>query len=570
MRLFLAAVGLVLGLWLTSATDPGAQSLSQTWIQIEARPSLAQAEERARAWDERLDNVAGFRLGSGWYAIALGPFTAAEADARLVALRRDGVIPGDSFVSDGGQFGDQFFRGAGSTDMAILSAPDPGPVRPTDETPAEARAAERRLTGEERREIQSALAYEGFYRAAIDGAFGRGTRAAIEAWQGANRFQVTGFLTGAQRAELIGAYRDAVASLGLAPVRNDRAGIGIVLPLAALGPPVYDPPFVRYEATDGGRAMVLLISQPGDQRTLYGLYEVMQTLRIVPPDGARERRRNSFTLTGADGEITSHSFAVVADGAVKGFTLVWPADDPKRRDLVLSALERSFDPIPGVLTEAAAPAPQSLDLLSGLEIRRPEKTRSGFFVSETGAVLTTTEIADQCDRLTIADDIDMTLSEADTAAGLALLTPKSSLSPLSVARLSTVPGRINARVAVAGFPYEGVLGSPSLTFGTVADVRDLDGDPDRDRLALAARPGEAGGPVLDAGGSVVGMLLPRQDGESRRLPDDVNFSADAAAIAAFLAEAGLAPRAADPGAAIPPEYLTRLAADMTVTVHCWN
>lgn len=550
----------------------GIAAAQEAWIQIEARPSRAQAEARAAEWDSQLDGIASFSTGGRWYAIAIGPFSEAEAEAQLRALRARRAIPPDSFLTDGRSFGAQVYSGEPALTAAIgidTPAPSEEPLIPTEETVAEARAAERALSREERQDLQRALEFEGFYRAAIDGAFGPGTRRSIEAWQAANRYEATGFLTTRQREELLGGWQDAIASLGLGSVTDTRAGISITLPLALLGAPDYNPPFARYEATDGSGAQVLLISQSGDATTLAGLYEVMQTLEIVPLEGPRERNRTSFTLTGEDDEITSHSFATLAGDAVKGFTLVWPAGDEKRRNLVLAALQESFSPIPGVLPDIAPGAEQSIDLLAGLSIRRPERSRSGFFVSPTGAVLTSSEAVSSCDRITLGDDTRVSVTAEDAAAGLALLTPEARLSPLAVARLASSSPRLGAEVAVAGYSFGGALGAPTVTFGSLEDVRGLDGDTTTERLSLAAEEGDTGGPVFDEAGAVIGLLRPREDG-ARVLPADVSLATDATIIADFLTAAGLTPAAADPGAALAPQDLTVLAADMTVLVNCWN
>ena len=553
------------------------------WIQIEARPGRAQAEARAADWDSRLDNVASFNTGGRWNAIVVGPFTELQARQRLLELRGQGLIPRDSFVVSNRTFRDQIYAGAAGP-ITITPLPDatpsapqsdlvvaPEPVIPAEETVAEARAAERRLTRDEKRELQTALQYEGVYRSAIDGSFGPGTRRSIEGWQGANNFETTGFLTTKQRLALLDGWRSDIASLGLAPVLDAQAGIQIDLPLGLVaGQPSYAPPFARYEATDGSGAMVLLISQTGTQSTLAGLYDVMQTLEIVPLDGERQRGRTSFVLTGADETITSYTSARLVGGAVKGYTLVWPAGDEKRRGLVLAALERSFTPTDSVLPDTFGDTSQSVDLLAGLEIRRPETARSGFFISRDGAVLTTTEAVGSCSRVTLDEDIDMSVAATDADLGLALLRPASTLAPIAVARLATTTPRLGSEVAVAGYSFEGALGAPTLTFGTLEDVEGLGGEAQIDRLQLMAEPGDAGGPVFDASGAVIGLLQPRDTSSGRVLPRDVNLAADASAIATFLSGAGISPAAADLSAAMAPEDLTAMAADMTVLVSCWK
>ena len=43
-----------------------AQSDEVVWVQIEAQPSLALAEDAIRSYSESLQDVNGFALGGGW------------------------------------------------------------------------------------------------------------------------------------------------------------------------------------------------------------------------------------------------------------------------------------------------------------------------------------------------------------------------------------------------------------------------------------------------------------------------------------------------------------------------
>jgi len=291
-------------------------------------------------------------------------------------------------------------------------------------------------------------------------------------------------------------------------------------------------------------------------------------------EGPRERKRNEFTLSGADDSISSYTYAKLVDGAVKGFTLIWPnGGDLRLREMALAQMRATFKPIPGVVLADNAgldQATQSIDLMSGLEIRRPTVARSGFYVSENGAVLTTAEAVRQCDRITLDETEDARVAATDPASGLALLTPEAPLAPMGVAQLRTGEARLGAAVAVAGFPYEGALSAPTLTFGTLADIRGLRGEQGIARLELAAEPGNAGGPVLAPDGTVIGLLAPRPAGGSRQLPENTSFAVKSALAAAFLEQNGIAPRLSQGGAALDPVDLSAMARDMTVLVSCWN
>ena len=585
------------------------------WLQIEAQPSLTGATGRAQAYSNSIDDVNGFSLGGNWYAIVVGPYRRADAELLLRNYRREGLVPRDSFVQVSERFQQQFWPvGANvlnipliapiATDLAenepAVTAEDPTvpitqttlepaeaaapvdaepaqttmvpvlPEPPADETLAEAQRGERNLTREEREQLQIALKWAGFYNSAIDGAFGRGTRGSMAQWQTANGYDATGVLTTLQRAALNQQYNAVLEGLGLQTVRNTDAGIEMLMPTKIVALDKLEPPFVQYNATGDINARVLLISQAGDQDTLYGLYDIMQTLEIVPQDGPRERKSNSFELIGENGSIVSQTQASLENGQIKGFTLIWPAGDEDRRRRVMSELAKSFTRIPGVLDAAAGGGDdQAIDLVSGLQIRLPKLSRSGFFIDAAGTVATTSQAVQSCGRMTLDDDTELTVVVDDAASGVALLKPSNQLAPVEVANFNTVPPRLQSEIAVAGFPYEGVLGAATVTFGALADVRGLKGEENIARLELASQSGDAGGPVFDGNGRVLGMLLPRADGV-QQLPDDVNFAVEATLIADVAKKAGITVQTAQDASALKPEDLRAKAKGMTVLVSCWE
>lgn len=77
--------------------------------------------------------------------------------------------------------------------------------------------------------------------------------------------------------------------------------------------------------------------------------------------------------------------------------------------------------------------------------------------------------------------------------GVAVLTPNEALSPLNVAAFSAQTPRLNTEIAVAGYSYEGVLDSHSVTDETLSDLRGLRGEEYLNRMALTALAGDAGG-----------------------------------------------------------------------------
>ncbi|WP_113911024.1 trypsin-like peptidase domain-containing protein [Roseovarius dicentrarchi] len=591
---FLAAIFvMVAGLGMAQAQQTG--DTGPVWVQIEAQPNLAAINEALRRRAASLNDVNGFDLdGSGWFVVALGPYDPETADEVLRELRRNGSIPRDSYVTQSSDYARQIWpvgadllaqdtpapQTEAGTDLAQAleqveqaqadPAPQPEP-EVVDETPREARESEAQLSRDERASLQVALEWAGHYQGRIDAQFGAGTRRSMAAWQTANGHDNTGVLTTRQRAELLAQYNAVLDGLGLERVADPKAGIQMQIPLGVVKFAKYEPPFAHFDATGDIPARVLMISQEGTQDTLYGLYDIMQTLEIVPEDGPRERGRDSFTLVGENASIVSHTEARIEGGEIKGFTLIWPAGDEERRTRLLRVMQDSFVRTGGTLDPGAGyNEAQSVDLISGLEIRKPKFARSGFYIDGRGTVVTTSEFATGCGRITIEDGQDADIVATDDGLGVSVLRPRGAVAPIGVAALSQSAPRIQSEVTLAGYSYGGVLGAPSLTFGTVSDIRGLNGEEGINRLALAPLDGDAGGPVLDSGGAVLGMLLPRGDG-ARTLPGDVAFAAGSGALARVLADAGMTPAAADTGtAALAPAQMSERAAGITVLVSCWE
>jgi S1-C subfamily serine protease len=571
------------------STLTAAQAQDRVWLQIEAQPRLDTAQERAEAYAGVFPETNGFRLRSGWYAIVLGPYAVAEGAARLNSLKAENLIPSDSFIADGASFADQFWPVAGAapaveptpleppavvTEEALPEiAPEvaPEPVAEPEETPQQARASEAALSEEDRKLLQESLQWFGFYDGGIDGAFGRGTRGSMAAWQEAMGLEPTGILTTRERATLVTNYQAEVAEYGFAEVTEAEAGISVTMPLALVEFDHYEPPFVHFREKAGSGLTLVLISQPGDAAALSGLYDVLQTLKAMPTTGERAKGDTEFRIHGTSATIESHAWAQAVNGTVKGFMLISTPATAERDARIIEVMEASFKSTGATaLDPGMVPMEESArrGLLAGLEVRTPKFSRSGFFVDASGSVVTTAEAVAGCSRITLEREVEATVTAS--ADGLALLTPAATLSPPAVAEFQLTPDRIGAEVSVAGYSYEDRLPAPVLTFGTLEESTGLDGNTAVKRLALTALPGDAGGPVVDGTGAVLGLLLPAADGTGQQLPPGVAFAASATTVTTFLKGAGLTIREAALDARLAPTDLTAQATGMTVLVSCWK
>ncbi|MBL9051354.1 MAG: peptidoglycan-binding protein [Tabrizicola sp.] len=574
LALFLAALLLI------APANPSAAQEGPVWIQVEAQPDLATAEDRARAYSSLFPETAGFQLRSGWYGIMLGPFSAEEARLRIDSLKRDGQIPGDSFIAFEQDFRDQYWPLDGvaplvpaSDEPEAVTPVEPEPTDAPDEDKTQARDSEALLTPEERMDLQTALQWFGFYPGGIDGAFGPGTRNSMAAWQEAQGLEPTGILTTRQRRTLLEAWKGELSSFGFAEVIEAESGITVTLPLGLVEFDHYEPPFVHYRAKTEGAPRIVLISQPGDQAAFFGLYDILQTLDSVPLDGPRDRGDRSFRIRGTSPKADTTIFAELKGERIKGWMLISTPGNEARDARIVKVLEDSFSPDgesvldPGM---AVMGAEAKAGLLSGLEVRKPRFSRTGFFISPEGAVLTTTEAVQSCARVTIDKATEAKVALADTASGLALLTPMAPLSPRQVAGFVTAPPRPGSEIAVPGYAYEDRLPAPVLTFGTLEELSGLNSETGLNRLALEALPGDAGGPVLDASGAVIGMLLPAGPQGGKTLPAGVVFALTTAEIGRLLTPTGIAPVSSTATAPLSPADLADAATGMTALVSCWD
>ncbi|WP_185962162.1 serine protease [Palleronia caenipelagi] len=555
----------------------------EVWLQIEAKRSQAEAIEAAQGYDAQIDGVAAYDLeNSSWNAIVVGPVERAMAPALRRQLVAAGLIPKDAYAVDGANFGQQLWPVAGrgpsnAPSLGAASAGDPppalGPAPGTvDETPAAARAGEARLDAETRVALQAALAWAGHYRGTLDGAFGEGTRSAMADWQQDSGLEPTGILTTRQRDQLLGAYKAVFDGLGMEMVEDDTAGVMLELPLGVLSAPRIAPPFVIYEPRENASpaATVLLISEAGGSSELRSLYAAMQTLEIVPETGPRSLEERNFVLTGENDEIVSHTEVRAQNGALKGFTLVWPAGDEDRRTRVLAQMQQSFATLPRKVLPPVTEAPgEPVDLLAGLEVRRPIFTRSGVYVGAQGEVLTALEQLDRCGHISLGSGVKVTVSHSDPDRGLALLLPETSQVPMATAKLAQAPLRPEQTAILAGYAFGGQLPAPTLTTGRLASLTGLAGSEQHERYALDARPGDAGGPVFAPSGALVATLQPRDD-LPRRLPDQVNHATGIANIVGFLEASGISPERSRSDSALTITQLDRLAGQVTVLISCWE
>jgi len=593
------------------------------WLQIESRPSRSEAVARAEEYARRLPDLGPvhvFASGARWHSLALGPFEEDAAWSLRRTLRRSRLIPRDAFITEGrglrhhvwpegpldgldaGTIARRIAAGAplppsstsdeaAATDDAGMTAPAPAeptttetptsaePAPDTDrETLAEARRRERNLDRQTRRRIQEALAWSGHYRAAIDGAFGRGTRAAISRWQQDNGFAPTGYLTGRQMEKLLGDYQHFLDAAGMAAWNDGKAGLRIDLPLGLVAFARYDPPFAHFAPKGESGVRIVLVSRPGRAAALSALRDFFKAVDLMPANSEALIKKGTLVMKGADEKRQSRVFLRHFNGTLKGYLVSWP----RRLDALMEQVEPRMAASLAATGKATLDPDLATDLdpegaasIAGLEIRKPARSGSGVFVDEKGMVLTVPDLVADCARVTIDHDTAARVILPAEPGRPARLEPLAPLAPAAVARLAARTPRPGERVLIAGFSHGGLLGLPSVTDGKV--VLPLVEEPVTEGAALMTLrahllEGDRGGPVLDRSGRVLGIVLgPILEG--RHLPRGMSYAMGlvpgSATVPATILAASTDIRS--DGSERPSRAaLEEMARNMTALVACWK
>jgi S1-C subfamily serine protease len=178
---------------------------------------------------------------------------------------------------------------------------------------------------------------------------------------------------------------------------------------------------------------------------------------------------------------------------------------------------------------------------------RVSATGSGFIVGE-GRILTNNHVVEGCTRLAARNAQGQRVAAqvigTDLRRDLAVLGVPAGFGPPLVFRDSPAV-RIGEPVVTYGFPLTGVLSSgPTLTTGDVSALAGLRDNPLHFTISAPVQPGNSGGPLLDAQGHVVGVVVAKLNAmqiakmTGGDIPQNVNFAIKGPEAAAFLAGRG--------------------------------
>ena len=216
----------------------------------------------------------------------------------------------------------------------------------------------------------------------------------------------------------------------------------------------------------------------------------------------------------------------------------------------------------------------------GVPTGRPSASGTAFIVA-SGRIMTNNHVVAECDR-TVARNaagtrVNARVLATDRRRDLAVLAVPPDLGP-PLAFRAAPPVRRGESVVTYGFPLYGLLSSgPTLTTGDISALSGIRDNPTNFQISAAVNPGNSGGPLLDAQGNVIGVVVSKLNAMRTAevtggdIPQNVNFAVKGTEAVAFLQSQGIAPRIA-PSTSPPkePADIGDIANPSTIFLECFR
>ena len=251
----------------------------------------------------------------------------------------------------------------------------------------------------------------------------------------------------------------------------------------------------------------------------------------------------------------------------------------KRTTEAVRRFQRDLDMAPtGRISEELLALLMAVAAAREKEPLEPKSNGSGFVVGGGGEIVTNHHVVDACVKVTVSRagaSHDAGVRATDTDDDLALLQAPGAVG--AAASFSRSPrARLGEAVTVAGYPLHGLLSTRlNVTSGNVSALAGLGDDVKRLQITAPVQPGNSGGPLLDAAGNVIGVVVSKLDAVRTAeltgdIPQNVNFAIKGALVRGFLDIHGVAYRRRASDVKLAPEQLAERARTFTVAVHCWE
>ncbi|MFC7737513.1 S1C family serine protease [Roseomonas sp. GCM10028921] len=232
------------------------------------------------------------------------------------------------------------------------------------------------------------------------------------------------------------------------------------------------------------------------------------------------------------------------------------------------AVASQAPPQPAQVVQQAPPPPASEPRVTG--------SGSGVIVSDSGHILTADHVIEGCRSLRVTQiggtQIAAEVVGRDPRNDLALVKAASQLPNVVALRMEAL--RNGEAVVAYGYPLGGLLASAgNVTFGNVSALVGLRDDSRMLQISAPVQPGNSGGPLLDMGGRLVGVVQSKLNAvnvavASGDIPQNVNFAMKGSVALSFLQAHNVEPLFERRGPELAQADVTAQAQKVTVRILC--
>ncbi|WP_371156379.1 trypsin-like peptidase domain-containing protein [Jannaschia sp. 2305UL9-9] len=396
------------------------------------------------------------------------------------------------------------------------------------------------LSTSDARFLQAALSYSGHYLGRVDGVWGAGSRAALNA---ATREDLS-------EAAVLKTLLPLLEDLKSAGWRvfNPERGTSMLIP-DRLVDSVTGPDYIEMSTASRDLIVRYIFRASGGAAAMH---DWLESEHMGREPFYRANTSEAFISSGhiASGQVYLRS--VWRNSIWETVLVQFRPTQAARGRLLIASLANGYLPplkiedggyIDEMLARLTVPPPDSAATPSGKSGDYPAGSGTGFYVNATN-IVTADHVIAGCSRLTLVDGSEVTRIAHDPATDLAVLrATRRSGDWLAISNSQQV--RLGAPVLAIGFPYAGLFEQGiSVTRGNISALRGLDGADDVVMLTAPIQPGNSGGPIVDGNGYVVGVVSYRASDlytieRSGTVPQNMNAATRLEPLRRFLAKANV-------------------------------
>jgi S1-C subfamily serine protease len=197
---------------------------------------------------------------------------------------------------------------------------------------------------------------------------------------------------------------------------------------------------------------------------------------------------------------------------------------------------------------------------------------TGFFITEDGYLATCHHVVDEGRVFSVrnpAGTFTAKVIATDKSNDVAILKVTGRFTALAI---NTNALALGQSAFTIGFPNIDIQGlAPKYTDGKVSSLTGIHDEAGAFQISVPVQPGNSGGPLADAGGNIIGIVVARLNDFSalrrtRSLPQNVNYAVKASALAALVRKAGIESQVSYSTATTPADGAVKLVESATALI----